>query len=248
MTRRPALLLAAAPAFLVARAVGGAVPRQRRNRRRRHRRRSMKRRPPKACRPRCSPAAASGASRRCSSTPRASPTRCPAMPAATRGCELRARRQRPHRPRRGGAGHLRPEGHLLRQAAADLLLGRARSDQLNRQGPDSGPQYRSEIFPQNDEQAKVAKAYVAQLDAAKVFPQADRDQDRHHEGRVLSGRGLSPGLRDAASEQALHRVQRRAEGGEPEAHVPGRCSATSRCWWRRRRRASETPQAFNGER
>ena len=42
--------------------------------------------------------------------------------------------------------------------------------ELNRQGPDHGPQYRTEIFPQNDEQAKIAKAYVAQLDAAKVFP------------------------------------------------------------------------------
>jgi peptide-methionine (S)-S-oxide reductase len=42
--------------------------------------------------------------------------------------------------------------------------------ELNHQGPDHGPQYRSEIFPQNDEQAKVAKAYIAQLDAAKAFP------------------------------------------------------------------------------
>jgi peptide-methionine (S)-S-oxide reductase len=42
--------------------------------------------------------------------------------------------------------------------------------ELDRQGPDSGPQYRSEIFPQSEEQAKVAKAYIAQLDAAKVFP------------------------------------------------------------------------------
>src|ERR1700712_6079127 len=42
--------------------------------------------------------------------------------------------------------------------------------ELNRQGPDSGPQYRTEIFPQTEEQAKVAKAYVAQLDAAKSFP------------------------------------------------------------------------------
>jgi peptide-methionine (S)-S-oxide reductase len=41
--------------------------------------------------------------------------------------------------------------------------------QLNRQGPDTGPHYRTEIFPQSAEQAKVAKAYVAQLDAAKVF-------------------------------------------------------------------------------
>jgi len=42
--------------------------------------------------------------------------------------------------------------------------------QLNYQGPDHGPQYRSEIFPQSEEQAKVAKAYIAQLDAAKAFP------------------------------------------------------------------------------
>ncbi|MGB6791242.1 MAG: peptide-methionine (S)-S-oxide reductase MsrA, partial [Pseudolabrys sp.] len=41
--------------------------------------------------------------------------------------------------------------------------------QLNRQGPDTGPQYRSEIFPQSDAQAKVAKDYIAQLDAAKAF-------------------------------------------------------------------------------
>jgi peptide-methionine (S)-S-oxide reductase len=41
--------------------------------------------------------------------------------------------------------------------------------QLNRQGPDHGPQYRSEIFPQSEAQAKTARDYIAQLDAAKSF-------------------------------------------------------------------------------
>jgi len=41
--------------------------------------------------------------------------------------------------------------------------------QLNRQGPDSGTQYRSEIFATTPEQKQVAEAYIAQLNAAKVY-------------------------------------------------------------------------------
>jgi len=41
--------------------------------------------------------------------------------------------------------------------------------ELNRQGPDEGAQYRSVIFYNDDEQKRIAEAYIAQLDKAKVF-------------------------------------------------------------------------------
>jgi peptide-methionine (S)-S-oxide reductase len=41
--------------------------------------------------------------------------------------------------------------------------------ELNRQGPDTGPQYRTALFPQSPAQAQVARAYLTQLGAAHVF-------------------------------------------------------------------------------
>ena len=82
--------------------------------------------------------------------------------------------------------------------------------QLNRQGPDEGPQYRSAIFFSTPEQKAVAEAYISQLNNAHVFPAPHRD-DGLDSGRVLSCGGRAPGLHRAQSDQPVRARERPSE-------------------------------------
>jgi peptide-methionine (S)-S-oxide reductase len=68
--------------------------------------------------------------------------------------------------------------------------------QINRQGPDIGTSYRSAIFYMNEDQKRIATAYIAQLDQAKVFPRTIATQ-------VTPLKGFYP-AEDYHQDYALH--------------------------------------------
>ncbi len=105
--------------------------------------------------------------------------------------------------------------------------------QVNRQGPDSGTQYRSAIFAAGAEQAAIAKDYIAQLDKAGVFAKpiatevsplnAFYPAEDYHQDYAT----LHPG-------QRLHLHQRPAEDRESEGALPGRLARQAGAGERRR--------------
>ena len=90
--------------------------------------------------------------------------------------------------------------------------------ELNYQGPDSGPSYRSAIFYANDEQKRIAEAYIAQLDQAHVFKAPIVTKLEAFKG-FYPAEDYHQDFLVTAPDLSVHRHQRPAESRQPEAAV-----------------------------
>ena len=156
------------------------------------------------------------------------------------GVRLRRRQQGDRRLQHGIDGNHGARGDPSRSNTTRRRSATARScrsssrcvhdpTQLNRQGPDSGTQYRSAIFTTDDEQRKVAEAYIAQLNAAQVYKKPIVTKVGPLEAFYPAG-GLSPGLSDAAPEPALYCLQRHPEGRRTSRRSLRTTTSRSRRW------------------
>ena len=91
--------------------------------------------------------------------------------------------------------------------------------EVNRQGPDVGPQYRSAIFPQSQAQARVARAYIAQLSKQHVFKKPIAT--KLEQGSFVAAEAYHQDFMRPKPDAPLHRYPRQAETGGAQAPVPG---------------------------
>ena len=89
---------------------------------------------------------------------------------------------------------------------------------LNRQGNDTGTQYRSGIYFTTPEQQQTAQALIDELTKDNAFGSAHRHRAAAA-GPLLSSRGIPPGLLRAQPEPGLLHGRGRAQGGEVSQDV-----------------------------
>ncbi len=108
-----------------------------------------------------------------------------------RGPHLRGGLRRKHRPRRGGAGGLRPAPGQLRAAARGLLAQRGPARRRPGSSATRGTQYRSAIFVQDAEQRRLAEESKLALREVEALRAAARDADRPRLGRSTRPRSTT---------------------------------------------------------
>ena len=116
--------------------------------------------------------------------------------------------------------HTTPPGSTYGQLLKVFFAVAHDPTEVNRQGPDEGPQYRSDIFYANEDQKAVAEAYVRQLNAANVFRRPIATRIDPLTG-FFPAEGYHQRLPRQKYDQPLHRRERSPEAARAESDIPG---------------------------